>query len=242
MKKLAFTLLLASLPLAEALALTGDFVQSADGTRTVRNTQGQSVTVTANPTGANVRLNAATSTQPPTVVASATGASLNVTPQTLTFGNQVLNTSSAAQLVTLSNTGAISVGLTGQAFTVSQPGFTTSTTCGATLAPGASCTTSFVFKPTVVNTVSGTYEIRAKQARNPVLTVSVSGMGLAHWYRWVASPWTACSNQCGSGTQTRSVSCQRNDGLGYGNATCSANRAGTVPVLSQSCFSNKGCP
>lgn len=242
MNKLALALLLASLPLASALALTGDYVQSTDGTRTVRNSQGQTVTVTANPTGSNVKLNAATSTQPPTVIASGAGPSLKVTPQSLSFGNQTLNTSSPAQLVTLTNTGTVSVGITGQGFTVGLPAFVTTTTCGATLAPSASCTTSFVFKPTVKGAVSGTYEIRAKQAKSPVLTVTVSGNGDAYWYRWVVSTWTACSNQCGSGTQTRTLFCQRNDGVGYATTVCSSNGAGTAPALSQACYSNKSCP
>jgi len=55
-------------------------------------------------------------------------------------------------------------------------------------------------------------------------------------YSFVYSGWSACSATCGGGTQTRSVSCQRNDGATVANSYC-----GTPGSTSQSC-NTAACP
>jgi hypothetical protein len=47
--------------------------------------------------------------------------------------------------------------------------------------------------------------------------------------------WGACSTSCGTGTQTRSVSCTRSDGSTVANSYCGS------PATSQSCSSSSGC-
>jgi hypothetical protein len=47
--------------------------------------------------------------------------------------------------------------------------------------------------------------------------------------------WGTCSNSCGSGTQSRSVSCQRSDGATVANSNCGS------PATSQSCTGSSGC-
>jgi hypothetical protein len=47
--------------------------------------------------------------------------------------------------------------------------------------------------------------------------------------------WGTCSNSCGTGTQTRSVSCTRSDGATVANSNCGS------PATSQSCTGNTGC-
>lgn len=93
-------------------------------------------------------------------------------PASLSFGNQTVNTTSAAQSVTLSNTGNTTSALSPAS--VSGPFSAASTTCGATLAANASCTYSLTFTPTVMNGATGTLSIPTDVGTK---TVSLSGSG-----------------------------------------------------------------
>lgn len=50
-------------------------------------------------------------------------------------------------------------------------------------------------------------------------------------YSWLAGDWSTCSKSCGGGTQTRSVSCQRDDGQFVAGSFCT----GTQPASTRSC-------
>lgn len=56
-------------------------------------------------------------------------------------------------------------------------------------------------------------------------------------YGWVVGGWGACSVACGGGTQTRSVVCQRNDGVVVADSACSAPK----PAASQVCNTQACC-
>ena len=74
-----------------------------------------------------------------------TGGGLVAQPTSVTFGPQNVNTSSAAQAVTVRNTGTAAVTLTG---VVTGGDFTQTNTCGSSLAAGATCTVNVTFRPT----------------------------------------------------------------------------------------------
>jgi hypothetical protein len=104
-------------------------------------------------------------------------ASFTLAPGTLSFGNQVHNTRSAPQTVTLTNTGADA--LTALAITVAgaNPGqFAKTTTCAATVAVGTSCTISVTFRPTTVGKKTAVLTVRAGGGA-AVHTVALSGNG-----------------------------------------------------------------
>jgi hypothetical protein len=88
---------------------------------------------------------------------------ITLSPSNLTFAAQSIGSSSAPQIVTLTNTGSqillfsISIGT----------GFAQSNNCGTSLAAGASCSISVTFAPTAKGTVSANLTLKDTAAGNP---------------------------------------------------------------------------
>jgi hypothetical protein len=123
-------------------------------------------------------------TAPNTVAVALTGAGSNLTatPNPLAFGNQTLNTPSAAMTVTVTNNSA---GTLPVAFAVTGPnggdfaaasGATNG--CGATLATAGMCTISVIFTPTLVPAGAETGTLTIGTSPNSV-TVALTGTGTA---------------------------------------------------------------
>lgn len=97
-----------------------------------------------------------------------------LTPTSLSFGNQIVNTTSAAQPVVLMNTGTTSLTLTG----INASGnFSQTNNCTAHIAAGASCAISVKFTPTGTGTRTGTLTV-TDSATNSPQTTSLSGIGI----------------------------------------------------------------
>ena len=92
----------------------------------------------------------------------------------LSFGNVAVGASSAAQTVTLTNSGTATLNF--QSIQANAP-FTVSSDCGSTLAAGASCTASVRFSPTGTGAASGSLQIRSDASGSPQ-SVSLSGTGI----------------------------------------------------------------
>ncbi len=103
-----------------------------------------------------------------------TAAGLNVSPAQLTFAPQELNKASAAQTVTVTNSGGTDAA--GLALNVSAPFSLAQNNCGSSLATGASCTTGVVFTPAYRGALTGTLTITASNVSTPA-TVALSGTG-----------------------------------------------------------------
>jgi hypothetical protein len=98
----------------------------------------------------------------------------------LAFGNQATGTTSAAQTLTLHNTGGAN--LTGITVVVTGPFSRPGGTCTATLLPAATCTITVVFSPTVAGPATGSVTISDSNTPAVVVTgspVSLSGTGIA---------------------------------------------------------------
>jgi hypothetical protein len=148
------------------------------------NTNGNSTTITFASTSARyVQLNfTANSGWPAGQVSefevypsgsSAPSATLSTTPSSLTFASQNVGTTSAAQAVTVKNTGNASASISSIA---TSGDFAQTNNCGTSLAAGASCAVNVTFKPTAAGTRTGTLTINSN-ATNATSTVSLTGTG-----------------------------------------------------------------
>ncbi|WP_328914513.1 MULTISPECIES: choice-of-anchor D domain-containing protein [unclassified Streptomyces] len=100
-------------------------------------------------------------------------ATLSANPGSLTFASQAPGTTSAAQTVTVTNTGNAAAAVSG----VSVSGdFSQTNTCGSSLAANASCTVSVKFAPTASGTRTGGLTISSNASNNPT-TVALTGTG-----------------------------------------------------------------
>jgi parallel beta-helix repeat protein/YD repeat-containing protein len=106
-----------------------------------------------------------------TIVVSGTGAQIGLSPSSLAFGNQVVGTTSATQMVTITNTGNSTLSITG---VVPSSGFTQSNNCGTSLAGSASCTLTIAFAPTAAGPVNGLITVSYSGTQ---ITIAVSGNG-----------------------------------------------------------------
>jgi centrosomal CEP192-like protein len=95
-----------------------------------------------------------------------------LTPTTLTFVPQLVGTTSAEQTVTVKNAGTSTMTLSGS--TASGDFSVSSTTCGGSLASGATCTVNVVFSPTVAGSRAGTLTVTSSQGPG---TVPLTGTG-----------------------------------------------------------------
>ncbi|HEX8926482.1 MAG TPA: choice-of-anchor D domain-containing protein [Terriglobales bacterium] len=94
-------------------------------------------------------------------------------PTTLTFATQDLNTTSAAQTVTLTNTGTVSMSLS---YIKTSGDFAQTNNCGVSLAINASCTINVTFTPTLSGARTGNLQVADNAAGSPQ-QISLTGTG-----------------------------------------------------------------
>jgi len=99
----------------------------------------------------------------------------SLSPKQLSFGPQLAGTTSGPQNVTLINSSSALLNI--GSIAASGP-FSAATTCGATLAPGTSCTIVATFNPTAAGPQSGAITI-ASNSQNSPQTVALAGIGTA---------------------------------------------------------------
>ena len=100
-------------------------------------------------------------------------AALSASPSSESFGSVTVGSTSAAQTVTVSNTGNVAASVS--AVSVTGP-FSQANTCGTSIAAGGSCTVSVKFAPTAAGAASGTLSVASSAPGSP-LTVALSGTG-----------------------------------------------------------------
>jgi hypothetical protein len=105
------------------------------------------------------------------------GPAANVSPTSLTFASQNVHTTSAAQAVTLSNTGNAPMTVTGVSISgTNSSDFTVTNNCPTSVAANGSCTINVTFTPSGSGTRTATLTI-SDSAPGGQQTVSLSGTG-----------------------------------------------------------------
>jgi len=100
---------------------------------------------------------------------------ITVSPAALAFTGQAVNTTSPAQIIKVANTGTTALTVSGATISGANANqFGQTSTCGATLAAGASCQVSVTFAPTSVGTFTASVSI-ADSAIGTPQTVALSG-------------------------------------------------------------------
>jgi len=99
---------------------------------------------------------------------------VSLSPTSLTFSSQNVSTTSAAQTVTLSNTGNASLSISSIATTGD---FAQTSACGTSLAAGANCQISVTFKPTTNGQRTGSLSVNDNASGSPQ-SVSLTGSGV----------------------------------------------------------------
>jgi sugar lactone lactonase YvrE len=105
-----------------------------------------------------------------------------IAPASLNFINQNVGTTSAAQVVSLSNSGSESLAIAGIALSgTNAEDFAETNTCGSSLAAGASCTINITFKPTSAESRAGTLTITDNSSGKSGSTqaLDLTGTGVA---------------------------------------------------------------
>jgi hypothetical protein len=110
-----------------------------------------------------------------------------VSPPCLLFGGQLVGTTSAAQTVTLTNSGTTDLAI----ISINASGdYAQTNTCGTSLSPGANCSLSITFTPSAAGTRPGFITLNDTDATN-LQTVILSGTGNAPLSTLAVSPRTA---------------------------------------------------
>jgi len=163
------------------IASGGDFAQTNNCPATLAPQGICTVTVSYTPTvrgpeTANLVISGNFQGAPASVALSGTGQafSISVSPTSLNFGNQNVNTTSAAQNVTVTNTGDIAFNISG--WSGGSP-YTVTNNCPYTVNPGANCNFSITFTPTGYGTYSENFSFSGTFPDSPA-QYSVTGTGL----------------------------------------------------------------
>jgi uncharacterized repeat protein (TIGR03803 family) len=112
-----------------------------------------------------------------TVTLTGTGltptASVTLSPASLSFSSQTVSTTSAAQNVTLMNSGGTPLSITGIS---TSAGFNETNNCGSSLAAAATCAIQVSFAPTAGGPLSGTLSVADNAGGSPQ-TIPIFGIG-----------------------------------------------------------------
>ena len=195
----------------------GDFKMTAACPTVLAANSSCSISISFSPTASGVRCaslivtdNLPNSPQTLTITGPGGTPQVSFSANALAFGNQAVGAASAAQTITISNTGSGTLNIVSMTVSGSNAAdFTLSATCGAGLSAGASCSASLTFSPQAFGSRTATLTLNDNAAGSSQ-TVNLCGTGTVWatptvfrpsngtWYRLPASgtapvttPWGA---------------------------------------------------
>src|SRR5215472_2761002 len=168
----------ADLVVSSALASPSQFAMAGLASTTIAPGKQTTYTITFSPTDALAYSGALSLTTNSSATASVALAGrgrkrVSISPTALAFGNQVVNTTSNSQNVTVANTGASNLVISGVSVSPSEFAFTGPTS--TTVSPGASVIYSVSFTPALAQPYSGTL---AFTTNTTAPSVSLAGTGV----------------------------------------------------------------
>src|SRR6266849_10931157 len=101
------------------------------------------------------------------------GPNATLSAMSLNFGSQVVNTTSPAQSVTVSNYGNAALNIAG---IIASADFAETDNCGTSLASAASCTINLTFTPSATGAINGTLSLSDNASGSPQ-NVALNGTG-----------------------------------------------------------------
>jgi len=158
-----------------SIAASGDFAQTNTCAATLAPSASCTINVTFTPTALGVRNGAVSvasnvagsphsSTLSGTGTAAPPGPAVSLTPPALAFGSQLIGATTAAQALTLQNIGGTTLNI---ASIAASGDFAQTNTCGATLAPTATCIINVTFTPTALGVRNGAVSVASNAAGSP---------------------------------------------------------------------------
>ena len=170
--------------LINSIGVIGDFTRAHDCPTSLPIATSCTVIVSFKPTAPGTRAGTLTiaddavgSPHSVSLTGVGTGPGVSLSPSGLDFGGQIVEGSSAAQTVTLTNNGTAGLGISSIAITGTNAAeFEQIHTCGASLAAAANCTVSVTFKPTSTGAKAAQVSI-ASDAYGTPHSVTLTGTG-----------------------------------------------------------------
>jgi hypothetical protein len=179
------------------ISVSGPFQQTNNCTASLAAGSSCAISVQFDPTATGTQtgtlsISDVTRTQPQTVALSGTGLAppvLSVSPTILSFTEQAVGQASAAQTVTVSNTGGAPLANVGfQIIGISASSFSFgASTCGATLAIGNSCTVQVTFTPAASGGALASLVVSSSTAGVAPVAVTLSGNGMLPSWLYVST-------------------------------------------------------
>jgi len=112
-------------------------------------------------------------------------AAISVSPSSLSFDAPTLHTAVPSKAITVSNTGGSALSITQIAISgADAAAFSQTSTCGASVAAGSSCTVTVTFAPSTSGSLNASIAF-STNATNP----SVALAGLSHGLVWSNGNW-----------------------------------------------------
>jgi sugar lactone lactonase YvrE len=176
---------------------SGDFSQTNNCSTVAAGSGSCTIQVTFTPSAtgsrsASISVSDNASGSPHTVSLSGTGTApqISFSPSSWGFGNQLINTSSTAESITVTNPGTATLTVSGVSITGTNAGdFSQTNNCSTVAAGSGSCTIQVTFTPSAAGSRSASISVSDNASGSPH-TVALTGTGTAPQISFSPSSWS----------------------------------------------------